>query len=203
MPITVEERNARLERARELMAANNLQAIVITTGSSLTYFSAVKWWTSERLFAMVLPAKGKAFFVCPAFEQGRGQEQLALGPFGADPDIRIWQENEDPYQRVAEGLHDLGISTGTLGIEEKTQYVFSDGIAKHVPAMQTASATPVTAGCRMIKSDNEIALMRLAAKVSITAYEAAYRALKVGMTQSDFEGLVESAHTQLGFHGGA
>jgi Xaa-Pro dipeptidase len=104
---------------------------------------------------------------------------------------------------VAEGLRDLGISTGTLGIEEKTQYVFSDGIAKHVPAMQTASATPVTAGCRMIKSDNEIALMRLAAKVSITAYEAAYHALKVGMTQSDFEGLVESAHTQLGFHGGA
>ena len=203
VPITVEERNARVERARELMARNSLQAIVITTGSSLTYYSAVKWWTSERLFAMVLPAKGKAFFVSPAFEQGRAQEQLALGPFGADADIRIWQENEDPYQRVAEGLRDLGISTGTLGIEEKTQYVFSDGIAKHVPAMQTASATSVTAGCRMIKSDNEIALMRLAAKVSITAYEAAYRALKVGMTQSDFETLVESAHTQLGFHGGA
>ena len=79
--ITVEERNARGERARELMATNNLQAIVITTGSSLTYYSALKWWTSERLFAMVLPAKGKAFFVCPAFEQGRAQEQLALGPF--------------------------------------------------------------------------------------------------------------------------
>ena len=203
VPITVEERSARVERAHELMAANNLQAIVITTGSSLPYYSAVKWWTSERLFAMVLPAKGKAFFVCPAFEQGRAQEQLALGPFGAEPDLRIWQENEDPYQRVAEGLRDLGITTGTLGIEEKTQYVFSDGIAKHVPAMQTASATSVTAGCRMIKSDNEIALMRLAAKVSITAYEAAYRALKVGMTQSDFEELVVSAHTQLGFHGGA
>jgi len=69
--------------------------------------------------------------------------------------------------------------------------------------MQIASATPVTAGCRMIKNDHEISLMRLASKVSITAYEAAYRALKVGMTQNEFEGLVESAHTQLGFHGGA
>jgi Xaa-Pro dipeptidase len=203
VPITVEERNARVERARELMAANNLQAIAITTGSSLTYYSAVKWWTSERLFTMVLPAKGKAFFVCPAFEQARAQEQLALGPFGSDADIRIWQENEDPYQRVAEGLRDLSISSGTLGIEEKTPYVFADGMAKHLPALQTASATPVTAGCRMIKSEHEIALMRLAAKVSITAYEAAYRALKAGMTQSEFEGLVESAHSQLGFHGGA
>src|SRR5215469_5774814 len=197
VPISVEERNARLDRARELMAANNLQAIAITTGSSLAYYSGVKWWTSERLFAMVLPTKGKAFFVCPAFEQGRAQEQLALGPFGADADIRIWQEDEDPYQRVVEGLRDLGISSGTLGIEEKTPYVFADGMANHLPAMKTASATPVTAGCRMIKSDHEIALMRLAAKVSITAYEAAYRALKVGMTQSEFEGLVESAHSQL------
>src|SRR5208283_769486 len=68
-PITVEERKARVERAQELMAQDNLQAIAITSGSSLTYYSAVRWWTSERLFAMVLPAKGKAFFVCPAFEE--------------------------------------------------------------------------------------------------------------------------------------
>ena len=203
VPITVDERKARVERARELMAQNKLEAIAITTGSSLTYYSAVRWWTSERLFAMVLPAKGNAFFVCPAFEEGRAQEQLAIGPFGSAADIRIWQEDEDPYQRVAQGLRDLGLTSGVLGIEEKTPFVFSDGIASHVPSMQIASATPVTAGCRMIKNDHEISLMRLASKVSITAYEAAYRALKVGMTQNEFEGLVESAHTQLGFHGGA
>ena len=203
VPITVDERKARVERARELMAQNKLEAIAITTGSSLTYYSAVRWWTSERLFAMVLPAKGNAFFVCPAFEEGRAQEQLAIGPFGSDADIRIWQEDEDPYQRVAQGLRDFGLTSGVLGIEEKTPFVFSDGIASHVPSMQIASATPVTAGCRMIKNDHEISLMRLASKVSITAYEAAYRALKVGMTQNEFEGLVESAHTQLGFHGGA
>ncbi|HVP54504.1 MAG TPA: Xaa-Pro peptidase family protein [Candidatus Eisenbacteria bacterium] len=203
VPITVEERKARVERAGDLMAENTLQAIVITSGSSLTYYSAVHWWTSERLFAMVLPAKGKAFFVCPAFEEGRAREQLATGPFGSDAEVRIWQEDEDPYLRVAQGLRDLGLTSGVLGIEEKTPFVFSDGIAAHIPALQIASATPVTAGCRMIKSDHEISLMRLAANASITAYEAAYRALKVGMTQNEFEGLVESAHTQLGFHGGA
>ena len=204
MPTTlVGHRSDRVERAQELMAENKLQAIAITTGSSLTYYSAVRWWTSERLFVMVLPAKGKAFFVCPAFEQGRAQEQLALGPFGIDADIRIWQENEDPYLRVAQGLHDLGLTSGVLGIEEKTPFVFSDGMVLHVPAMQTASATPVTAGCRMIKSEAELNLMRLASKVSITAYEAAYKALQEGMTQYEFQALVESAHTQLGFKGSA
>jgi Xaa-Pro dipeptidase len=203
VPITVDERKARVERARELMAQNKLQAIAVAAGNSLPYYSGVRWWTSERFFAMVLPAKGKAFFVCPAFEEGRAREQISTGPFGGDAEVRIWQEDEDPYLRVAEGLKDLGITTGVLGIEEKTPYVFSNGMALHLPAMQTASATPVTAGCRMIKSPHELDLMRLASKVSITAYEAAYQALHDGMTQDEFSSLVETAHSKLGFHGGA
>jgi Xaa-Pro dipeptidase len=203
VPISVEERNSRIERARDLMMQNKLQAIAVMQGSSLPYYSGVRWWTSERFFGMILPAKGAAFFVCPAFEEGRAREQISTGPFGASVEVRTWQEDEDPYQRVADGLRDRGITTGVLGIEEKTQFVFSDGIAKHLPALPTASATPVTAGCRMIKSENELALMRLASKVSIAAYEAAYRSITEGMTQNEFSSLVEKAHTQLGFNGGA
>jgi Xaa-Pro dipeptidase len=203
VPIGKDEMLARTEHARQLMAANKLQAIVITSGSSLPYFSAARWWTSERLFAMVLPAKGQAFFVCPAFEEDRALEQLANGPFGANADVRTWQEDEDPYARVAQGCRDLAISTGTIGIEEKTPFVFSNGVAKALPALQTASATPVTAGCRMVKSDNEIALMRLAAQVTLAAYAAAYHALHEGMTQQQFATLVKQAHEQLGFSGGA
>jgi len=203
VPITVDERKARVERARELMAQKKLQAIAIATGSSLTYYSGVHWWLSERCFAVIVPAKGNAFFVCPAFEEGRAREQISEGPFGKDAEVFTWQEDEDPYKLVATGLKDLGITTGVLGIEEKTPYVFSNGIAIHLPAMQTASATPVTAGCRMIKSRAELNLMRLASKVSITAYEAAYKAIQEGMTQDEFSSLVAKAHSKLGFHGGA
>ncbi|HZD33012.1 MAG TPA: Xaa-Pro peptidase family protein [Candidatus Angelobacter sp.] len=203
VPITLDERKARVERARELMAQNKLQAIAIATGSSLPYYTAVHWWLSERFFAAIIPAKGNAFFVCPAFEEGRAREQISAGPFGSDAEVRVWQENEDPYLLVAAGLKDRGITTGVLGIEEKTPYVFSNGMALHLPAMQTASATPVTAGCRMIKSEAELNLMRLASKVSITAYEAAYKSIHEGMTQNEFSSLVETAHSKLGFHGGA
>ncbi len=202
-PISAEERAARVERARQLMAQNHLQAILVSNGSSLPYYSAVHWWPSERFFAMVLPLKGNPFFVSPAFEEGRAREQLEAGPFGTKAEVLTWQENEDPYLRVAQGLRNLGITTGVLGIEEKTPFVFSNGVASHVPAMQIASATPVTAGCRMIKSEHELSLMRLASKVSITAYAAAYHSLQPGMTQHEFQSLVESAHTQLGFHGSA
>jgi Xaa-Pro dipeptidase len=198
-PITVAERRDRQEKARRLMRANGIDAVFLMDGTSLTYFTGIHWWGSERTFAMILPAKQEPFFVCPAFEQGRAEEQIAKSPQAHDPDIRFWQEDENPYQLVAQGLRDRHISTGTLAIEETVRYAFSAGVAKASPQLKLATATPVTAGCRMVKSNHEISLMRLAAKVTLTAYEAAYKALREGMTQHDFVGLITAAHTQLGF----
>jgi Xaa-Pro dipeptidase len=203
IPISVDERRQRQERARKLMSENALDAIVLMAGTSLQYFSGIRWWGGERTFALVLPAKGGAFYVCPAFEEGRAREQIANSPDGAQADVRVWQEDESPYQRIAQGLKERGIATGKLGIEETIRFVFADGIAKAASQATIASATPITAGCRMIKSAHEIALMRLAAEVTLAAYEAAYLAVKDGMTQQQLEELVRQAHERLGFEGEA
>jgi Xaa-Pro dipeptidase len=202
-PITREERHERQERARKLMTQNALDAIVLMEGTSLNYFTGIRWWGGERLFALVLPAKGAAFYVCPAFEEGRAREQISGVPGGEQPDVRTWQEDESPYQRVAQGLKERGMATGKLGIEETVRFVFADGIAKVAPQATLTSATPVTAGCRMIKSAHEIALMRLACQVTLAAYEAVYHALHEGMTQHDVGNLIDAAYRQLGFRGGA
>lgn len=202
-PITAAERRERQEKARRLMRANGIDAIILMEGTSLAYFTGIHWWGGERTFAMVLPAKENPVFVCPAFEQGRAEEQIADSPQADHPDIRIWQEDESPYQRIAQALRERHLSTGTLGIEETVHYVFSSGVAKASPQLKLTSATPVTAGCRMIKSNHEIALMRLAAKVTLAAYQAAFTALHEGMTQHDFSDLITAAHRQLGFPGEA
>ena len=75
-PITAGERRQRIERARQLMAANKLDAIFIIGGSSLLYFANVSWWNSERLGALILPIKGDPFFVVPAFEEERLDEMV-------------------------------------------------------------------------------------------------------------------------------
>src|SRR5947208_956499 len=203
MPITRDERRDREEKARRLMQASNLDGILRMEGTSLSYVTGIQWHGGERLFAIVLPAKGMAFYVCPAFEEGRAREQIANAPEGEQGDVRVWQEDESPYQRLAQGFKDRGIATGSTGMEETVRFVFTEGIAKAAGQVKIASATPVTAGCRMIKSDHEIALMRLASKVTLAAYEAAYHALNEGMTQQQFEDLIEAAHKQLGFSGGA
>ncbi len=206
-PITIEERAGRQEKARRLMRENNLSAILLTPGTSLAYFTGIRWEGGERLFAMVLPAKGEAFYVSPAFEEGRAREQIAQSPDGSQPnstiDVRVWQEDDSPYARVAQGLSDRGIGSGTIGVEETVKFVFTDNLRKAAASAAFTSATPVTAGCRMIKSRHEIDLMRLASKVTLAAYEATYRSTRVGMTQRDVEDLLEAAHRKLGFEGGA
>ena len=202
-PISVAERRERQEKARRLMQENNLSAILLTEGTSLNYFAGVRWWGGERLFAMVMPAKGASFYVCPAFEEGRAREQISKSPDGDNADVRIWQEDESPYERVAQGLADREIASGTVGLEETVKFVFADSLRKAASSASFASAIPVTSGCRMLKSPHELALMRLASKVTLMAYEATYRSMKPGMTQHDVEDLVEAAHSQLGFEGSA
>jgi Xaa-Pro dipeptidase len=202
-PITIAERRDRIARAQQLMQKNRMDAVCMIGGTSLAYFTGIRWGNSERLFAMVLPQKGMPFYVSPAFEEGRAREQIAQSPDGDSCRVLTWQEDENPYALVAQGLQDAGVKTGRIAIEERTTFVFSDGIGRACPAAQIVSATPVTAGCRMIKSPAELALMRLAAEVSLAAYEAAWKSVRPGMTQNQFGALVAAAHQQLGFTGEA
>ena len=202
-PISADERRVRIERARQRMQQHGIDAIMLTGGTSLEYFTGMKWGLSERLLAAILPAKASPFLVTPKFEEARAMEQVKSGPLDSGTDVMTWQEDESPYELIAKGLRKRGLASGHLGVEETVRYVFSDGASHALPALTLTSATPVTAGCRMIKDDHELALMRLAAAVTLKAYEAAYKALKEGMTQDDFRQLVSIAHQRLGFDGEA
>jgi Xaa-Pro dipeptidase len=201
-PISNDERRARIEKARRLMADHKIDAILLTGGTSLVYFTNIRWGGGERLFACVIPASGEPFFVSPAFEEDRAREQIALGPFGGGrADVRTWNEDESPYALVAAGLKDRGVGTGVLGVEETTKFVWADSIAQAAPQLRVVSATPVVAGCRIIKAPHEIELMRLANHATLTVYEAVYKALQPGMTQNTVSSLIAQAYGRVGFPG--
>ncbi|HXV85734.1 MAG TPA: Xaa-Pro peptidase family protein [Gemmatimonadales bacterium] len=202
-PITVDERRGRVEKARRLMAERSLDALMLTGGTSLMYFTGIRWGLSERLLAIVIPKSGRTFLVCPAFEEERAREQVAAGPLQGEVDFMTWEEDQSPYALVADGMRARGVSTGRLGIEETVRFVFSDGVRQAAPGLTLSSGTPVTAGCRAVKDAHELELMRLASAVTLKAYEAAYQALTDGMTQDRFAELVSLAHRRLGFTGGA
>lgn len=201
-PISVDERRARLEKARGLMRTHGIDALMLTGGTSMEYFTGIRWGLSERLLAAIVPVRGSAFLVTPKFEEERAMEQAHLGPLGKEAEVFAWEEHEDPYALIAQGLKARGLSTATIGAEETVRFVFADGAA-HIPNVKVVSGTPVTGGCRTIKDAHEIALMRFASQVTLKAYEAAWKSLKEGMTQDDFARLVAQAHQQLGYSGSA
>ncbi|HEX3586672.1 MAG TPA: M24 family metallopeptidase, partial [Candidatus Angelobacter sp.] len=92
------------------------------------------------------------------------------------------------------------------GVSRASWEMGADSVPKtssYIPSLRLVSATPVTAGCRMIKSKHELQLMKLANEVTLAAYEAAYLSTKEGMTQNDFGLMVQAAHSQQGFEGSA
>jgi Xaa-Pro dipeptidase len=191
--IGVEERMARIAKAKALMAEHDIDAILIEPGSAMLYFSGISWWRSERLTALIIPRDGEIGVVTPYFEEPSVRESMTFGD-----DVRPWHEHEDPFANVAGILKDRGLTSGRIGLEETVRYFVVDGLGNAAPNFEVVPALPVTQGCRMYKSANEIALMRKASEVTLRAYEHGYTSLEKGMTPADVSALMMTAQTDLG-----
>ncbi|GAA4213961.1 Xaa-Pro peptidase family protein [Sphingomonas endophytica] len=193
IPIGVAERQARLARAQALMRASGIGAVLIEPGSSLIYFTGVRWGRSERLTAAVLPVDGDPCIVTPFFEEPSVRQTLAV-----PAEVRVWQEDEDPLKIVAGFLRDRKLAAHTIGIEESARFFAFDGLARAVPGATLVSANPVVRGCRMIKTPAEIALMQLATDVTIAAYRWTFPRVVAGMTGTEIGALMNAATRRLG-----
>lgn len=192
-PISVEERMARIAKAQGLMDKNNIQAILLDAGTSMDYFTGMKWGGSERPMLAIIPAKGEVSYICPGFEEERLHELIIIGK-----KVYPWQEDENPYLQIKNALSEYGIDSGTIGIEERVRFFIVDGFKKIAPQFELVSADPVTIPCRLIKSANEIALMQRATEITIEAIKIGLTFLKEGGSPSDFSSAVAQAHQKMG-----
>ena len=122
------------------------------------------------------------------FTGKREPGQAWILPLKGEP---VWTPAEPPKPRRHCAT---AASRPGLGIEERVRFVVFDGLRKEAPALECVSATPVTAGCRMIKSPAEIALMQRANDITIEAYKAALATLREGMTQHDLSANIAAAY---------
>jgi Xaa-Pro dipeptidase len=197
VPISDDERKARIEKAQRLMRQSKIEAIYIEPGSSMFYFTGMRWGLSERMFAVVIPARGEIAWICPKFEEERARELIKFGN-----DVRTWEEDVSPYRRVVEVFRDRGLRARRIGIEERVRFFLVDGIRKEAAGFEFVSATPITAGCRMFKSAAELALMQRANDITIVAYRATHATMHEGMTQEEFAANFAAAFKALGVNGG-
>ena len=196
-PITKEEREERMDRARNLMVENNIDLIFMEGGTSLDYFTGSHWGRSERLFGMLLPKKGTPIFISPKFEESRAKQQ------SGEYKLYCWEEHESPFELFKKVLEENDLSGGTIAMEETTRYFVIEGIQKANPSSKIISATAVTAGCRGIKTDHEIELMQIANDMTKEVYLAAVKQLKEGMTENEFGTILTNLFDEFGVGGGA
>ena len=192
-PISRAERAARIAKAQRLMRGSGIGAILVEPGSSLDYFTGIKWWRSERLTCAILPVEGDLCIVTPFFEEPSVRESL-----GVPAEVRMWQEDESPITQVVAFLKSRQLDTRPIGIEETVRFFASDGLALALPTSKIVSANPVVRGCRMFKTSAEIALMQTANDITDAAINHTIPRITVGMTPGDISALINAATTTMG-----
>jgi Xaa-Pro dipeptidase len=197
-PIRAEEFLGRIAQAQQVMAEAkpHFDALYITPGTSLAYFTGIRWWPSERVLALLLPRRGDPVLIGPGFEEGRLREQLRW-PI----DVRVWQEDQSPYLLAANWIAERGIATGQIGVEETTRYAFFDGLRQAAHSVELVSADTITVGCRAQKNEHERELMRLACTATFDVYRATFASLREGVTQQGVTDMIARGYEKIGLSG--
>jgi Xaa-Pro dipeptidase len=192
-PISAAERRARIAKVQALMQQQRVGALLVESGSSLEYFTGIRWHRSERTTAAVIPARGDVVIVTPAFEQPSVEETLAVAG-----DIRPWNESDSPFAAIVQGLRDRGVRGGTLAMEPTVRFFIVEGVRKAASGYEIVPGDPLIRACRMVKSPAELSLMQSANDVTLAALRYVYAHLGRGMSAPDIAELMNAATTALG-----
>jgi len=192
-PISANERSARLAKVQSLMEQGQIAALIIEPGSTLDYFTGIRWRRSERITLAIVPARGAVLVVTPAFEEPSVRETLQV-----EGEVRPWNEHESPIELIVQGLRDRGAVAGSVAVESTVRFFIVDGIHQASKAYQLVSADPLVRACRLHKSPAELALMQLANTVTLEALRSVHAHVTAGMNSKSIAALMDSTTLALG-----
>ena len=195
-PITRGEFDARLARAREQCAILGIDALIISAGASLRYYTGIAWGASERLVALVLPRHGTPWLVCPAFELGSLAASVAI-----DAEPVIWQEEESPALCVATLLASRAATR--VGLDPMLPFTTFSALRDAAPALAWVNAAPIVDACRATKSAAELACLQYAKSLTLDVQRRAARILREGITTAEVRRFIDSAHRAGGADNGS
>ena len=136
---------------------------MLTGGTSLVYFTDMRWGLSERLFAMVLPGEGRRLLSCAPRSRKTGRASRSRPARSARrPTCGPGRSTRARTSAWRRACAIAASPPGTLGIEETVRFVFSDGVAKAAPTLTTVERHARHRRLPHVKDAHELELMRLA-----------------------------------------
>jgi Xaa-Pro dipeptidase len=177
----------RQEQLREALKREKVDTLFVTPSTNLRYCANLTIGRSERLTALLLPARGPAALVTPFFEVPRSEGA------GVFDEIHSWQESDDPIRLCARILG----KPGRIGIEGSTAFQTAEALGK-TAAAELWDASRLFDDLRSVKSPQEQAFIRAAAACTVAAIEATWKRLQSGMTEIDAERVLEEEFARVG-----
>lgn len=195
-PIQKGEFEQRVQKASKLIKEEGFVATYVHAGTNLYYFTGTRWSPSERMVGALIFPDGQVHYIGPKFEYGTIQDFMVVeGP------VHCWEEHENPVELLIAILNNRGLSTGRLAIDEMTPFFITNQLAKVSSSFELVDAKSITAGCRMYKSKNEIALMQAAMNITMEVQKATARILYPGISAQEVTDFIEQAHKAYGTKG--
>lgn len=184
----------RLDRLRRLMDARSVDALLVSVGADLPYFTGYEAMPLERLTMLVVTAARPAVLVVPELEAPRVVTQA--GVF----EVRPWEETEDPVGIVT-GLLDR---VGSVAVGDQTWATFVLDLQRRLPDVRFDVASQVTGELRMRKETAELDALRRAARAADRVADRLRQLRFSGTSEAGLSRLVagmtlEEGHQTAGF----
>lgn len=171
MPFTAAEYERRLSLTRTAMAKAGLDVLIATDPSNQAWLTGYDGWSFYVHQAVIVPLEGKPFW------WGRRQDANgAVRTVNLDKtDVAFYTDDfvqstvRHPMQDLAVKLAERGLAAGTVGVEMDNYYFSAKAyttLLTSLPGAKIADATALVNWQRAIKSAEELAFMRKAAKIS-------------------------------------
>lgn len=187
----------RQSKVQERSSKANLDALVVTAPDNINYltgFDSLGYlWYQALIISKQLP---RPFFLTRTSEQPCVQELSALES-ASYYDIAT----QDPLELVARALSDAGLAAARIGLElhsftlSPAQYLRLQAL---LPRATLIDASTLVADERLIKSAEELAYQRTAARMADTAMRAALAALRPGVSEVQIAGEMARALGEAG-----
>lgn len=194
----------RIARLVERARGQGLEAVVIMPGPNLYYLTGLEMHLSERPALLFFPANAEPFAFCPAFEAERVTAGTGITK------VYPWGEEEGPGPVLRRALTEQGIGGGVVGVEYRYMRVLErELLAKAIAdgpsvmgggggALRYEDAGLILADLRMVKDEEELALMQRAAQIVDAGEKAAHEFIKPGVTEAQVAAYMEQELAKLG-----
>jgi ectoine hydrolase len=197
-PFARAEYDERLRRVRERMAAEGLDALIVTDPANMNYLTGYDGWSFYTPQCVAVPAEGDVVLCTRQMDVNgaRLTTSLADGQILGFPDHYVQHPGRHPMDWIAGELRQRGVLEGRIGLETDA-YFFTprayEALRRSADGVAFADSHELVNWVRAVKSPAEIALMRAAARIVEQAMAAGIDAIEPGVRQCDAAATISSA----------